>query len=286
MIHVVTVHFGSDRWIDIQLDYLKRNLHEPYRVVANLEGVDAVHHAKFDRVVDAKGEHAGKLNLLAAEIAAEAAPDDLLMFLDGDAFPIADPMPVVRHALTKSVLVAVRRAENGGDKQPHPCFCVVPVREWERLHGDWSPGHCFQLIWGGYRTDVGGNLLAALERTGSVWTPLLRTNRVNPHLLWFAVYADIVYHHGAGFREPKARGNYFLQPKRWKAERLPVVGVVLRKIDSGRIRVWKRLNRRRSRRLSKQIYEQIRDDPEFYRQFLAAPEQPSDHRTVSSLTPP
>ena len=89
VIHVATVHHKSAQWIDVQLDYLRRHLHEPYRVVANLEGVEHGHDSKFDRVVPAIGRHSGKLDYLAAEIVGEADPDDLLMFLDGDAFPIA-----------------------------------------------------------------------------------------------------------------------------------------------------------------------------------------------------
>ena len=41
---------------------------------------------------------------MAAEVGATADPDDLLMFLDGDAFPIADVMPVVHRALDQMVL--------------------------------------------------------------------------------------------------------------------------------------------------------------------------------------
>ena len=85
------------------------------------------------------------------------------MFLDGDAFPIADPMALIEESLAKAPLVAVRRAENVGDPQPHPCFCVTRVGTWRTLPGDWSGG----FTWRGHRgklvTDVGGNLLRALS---------------------------------------------------------------------------------------------------------------------------
>src|SRR4051812_39439082 len=51
VIHVVTVHYQSDQWIDVQLEYLARHLQEPYQVWANLEGVAPEHDAKFDVVV-------------------------------------------------------------------------------------------------------------------------------------------------------------------------------------------------------------------------------------------
>jgi hypothetical protein len=267
VIHVVTVHFGSDRWIDIQLAYLKRHLHEPYRVVANLEGIPAGHEGKFDRVIDAKGDHPGKLNLMAAEVVNEAAQDDLIMFIDGDAFLVADPMPTVHKALSESALIAVNRAENGADKQPHPCFCVIPVAEWERLHGDWSPGYCWRNEWNWSRTDVGGNLLAALERSDSPWTPILRSNRGNVHPWAFSIYGDLVYHHGAGFRRPNAMGDFYeWHPNRSsRLEAVPIIGVLVRKAYSARIRVYRYRASRRTARLGVDIYAKIQEDPEFFR---------------------
>jgi hypothetical protein len=104
MIHVLTVHHKSSQWVDVQVAYLRRHMHEPYRVVANLEDVPGDHAHRFDRVIEAEGPHAGKLNLMAAEVGATADSDGLLMFLDGDAFPIADVMPVVHRALDQMVL--------------------------------------------------------------------------------------------------------------------------------------------------------------------------------------
>lgn len=269
MIHVATVHHKSAQWIDVQLDYLRRHLHEPYRVVANLEGVPAGHERKFDRVIPAIGRHAGKLNYLAAEIVAEAAADDLLMFLDGDAFPVVDPMPTVHKALDESVLVAVRRAENGEDKQPHPSFCVIRVGDWQRLRGDWSMGHCWETEWGEMVSDSGGNLLASLERNGERWTPLLRSNRVNPHPIWFAIYGDVLYHHGAGFRIGVARSLSSQRPRRWRAGRRgSLLDTVVRKADSVRVARWQSRETAASRRMGDRLFEQMRVDPDFYRQFL------------------
>lgn len=269
MIHVATVHHRSAQWIDVQLDYLRRHLHEPYRVVANLEGVDPEHEPKFDRVVPALGRHAGKLNYLAAEIVAEADADDLIMFLDGDAFPVADPMPTVRAALADSVLVAVRRAENGEDRQPHPSFCVIRAGDWERLHGDWSMGHCWRTDWGELVSDSGGNLLATLERQKERWTPLLRTNRVNLHPLWFGIYGNVVYHHGAGFRVAVARSLSVPPQRRWtRREHLSLFGLMARKIQSARVTRREDREIAASRKIGDRLFEQLSVDPEFYRQFL------------------
>ena len=67
-------------------------------------------------IVDQAGGHAGKLNNLAMEIAHYGEDDDLVMFLDGDAFPIDDPMPLIRSGLAETPLVAVQRAENLGEE--------------------------------------------------------------------------------------------------------------------------------------------------------------------------
>jgi hypothetical protein len=270
MIYVATAHYKSDKWLDLQLRYLERHLHEPYRVVANFERIDDRHRSKFHRVVDTPGPiapHAGKLNDLAAEITAEADPDDLIMFLDGDAFPVADPMPVVREGLDRGVLVAVQRLENNGDEQPHPCFCVVRVRDWHDLHGDWSGGYPTRD--GATWTDVGGNLRGILVRRDLPWTPLLRSNTTDYHPVAFGVYGGVVYHHGSGFRTQSYRVDEAAQPRRWRwAEGRPVIGTAARKAGSYRITRHNRRHQAAVEAVSDRIYEQIRTDPEFYRQFL------------------
>ena len=269
MIYVATVHVVSPRWIDVQLAFLRRNLTEPYKVYANLQDVPDGHAHKFDKVVDILGEHAGKLNLLAGEIAAEAGPDDLLVFLDGDAFPVADPLPVVRAGLEHTALVAVRRDENATDHQPHPSFCVLRVRDWERLHGDWSPGYAWAAADGRRTTDVGGNLLRALDRRGETWTPLLRSNRVNLHPLWFGVYGDVVYHHGAGFRWAVGRVDLVNPPKlTTRAKHVPGLGRMLRRRNRARAQRFHARTAAEGERLSMQVYDRIVADPQFFRELI------------------
>jgi hypothetical protein len=206
VLYVGTVHHDTPKWIDIQHEYLHRYISVPFRTFAVLSGIARFQFRdKFTRILDCQGSHSGKLNLLAAEICNEAQPSDIILFIDGDAFPIADPMGAICEALQHTSLLAVRRDENLGDRQPHPCFCAIRVSEWQRLHGDWSPGYSWINDQGEALTDVGGNLLAALERNNCSWTPLLRSNRLNIHPVLFAVYGDIVYHHGAGFRRPTTR---------------------------------------------------------------------------------
>ena len=139
MLHVATVHHRSARWIDIQA-YLGTSRCRN-RSGHPLQGIDPSFADRFDHVIDQEGGHAGKLNNLAVEISHQADDADLIMFLDGDAFPVADPMPLIEAGLQDASLVAVQRSENLGDEQPHPCFCVTTVGTWRSLPGDWSMGH-------------------------------------------------------------------------------------------------------------------------------------------------
>jgi hypothetical protein len=201
MLYIATVHYNSPHWIEIQAGYLRRHLSVPYQTWASIEGIDRSYASHFDRVLDQRGPHAGKLNHLALEICHVAADDDLIMFLDGDAFPVADPMPLVEGSLENAPLVAIRRAENLDEPQPHPSFCVTRVGTWRSLPGDWSVGPVWPAVRGRRVSDVGANLLRILELSGTPWVPLLRTNGSELHPLYFGVYGEIIYHHGAGFRD-------------------------------------------------------------------------------------
>ena len=54
---------------------------------------------------------------------------------------------------------------------------------------------------GYYITDVGSKLYKNLTENNINWYPMLRSNKVDLHPVFFAVYDNIIYHHGAGFRE-------------------------------------------------------------------------------------
>lgn len=197
VIHVVTAHVGS-RWIQPQANYLRRHIRTAYRTIAVCDDGDE---AAFDATVRcAYTQHAPRLDALARHVLDTAAGDDLIVFLDSDAFPISDPLPTVSAALEAgSALVAVRRDEGAGGGWPHPSFCATTVAMWDRLGSTWRAGHIPDPT-ADQRTDVGANLLRDLH--GRPWTPLLRSNTTDRHPLFFGVYASIIYHHGAGSRRP------------------------------------------------------------------------------------
>ncbi len=261
MLHVATVHHRSARWIEIQTRYLRRHIGVPYEVWTSLQDIDPGYGEHFDHVIDQAGGHAGKLNNLAVEISHQAAEDDLIMFLDGDAFPIADPMPLIEAGLKDAALLAVRRAENLGDEQPHPCFCVTTVGTWRSLPGDWSMGHRWKTPDGRRPTDVGGNLLRTLELTGTSWTQVLRSNPLQVDPLLFAVYGGVIYHHGAGFRRGGAsRLHYDSAPKPLSVPDVFLLRMLATRIDQARFHRWKLAGRGKQILEAERMYERIRRD--------------------------
>ena len=277
MIHVVTVHFMDDRWIGPQLRFLKRNLAEDHRVYACLNGIDPAWRDVFHQAHDLQGSHADKLNELARIVTSSgAAADDLLLFIDGDAFPIS---PVNRDLLHGMPLAAARRDENLHDRQPHPCFCVTTVGFWNEIGGDWGKGHTWTIEGGHHVTDVGGNLLGILESKDIAWHALLRSNRVDLDPLLFGIYADVAYHHGAGFRVPKSRQMMMTsrQEVLWAASaaRVPSWVPGLGRLErSARFRFADFRHRRqvtelasKARNIAEDIYREIETDDEFFRRF-------------------
>ena len=223
MLYIATVHFQSDEWIRAQVASIRR-FAPGAELWASLDGIDSTFEHEFDRVLHLDDlplgdvppsvvgrediyRHGLKLNELARQIAAVAAPGDDLLFLDGDALLLA---PVVSVAATPEPLVAVRRDENHGDRFPHPSYCLTTVGFWGELGGDWRMGATWVNARGREVTDTGGRLLVDLDEQGVDWRPLTRCNTTDLHPLWFGVYGDeelgpVVYHHGAGFRDRTSR---------------------------------------------------------------------------------
>jgi hypothetical protein len=277
VIHVLTVHWQDDRWVDLQLQYLNRHVREPFRVYAFLNGLPPEHAAKyFHSSTEPIVEHPVKLNRLAEVAARHASGDgDLLMFLDGDAFPIGDVVSFTRSKLERHRLVAVQRRENDGDVQPHPCFCMTTLGFWREIRGDWRPGFQWPNARGKLVTDVGGNLLEILRREGIDWFPMLRSNRRNLHPLLFGLYEDLVYHHGAGFRAPLTR----IDRLRVRGPDTVRGGWTGRLLDAVIGKLWKRAAAQRIREenriLGEHMFKMIRRDPLFFQTFQHESPTPS-----------
>ena len=210
MIHIITVHWNDDRWVDIQLKYLNKNVTKPFKVYAFLNSLPTNHQGKyFYSSTENIQSHAIKLNLLADLATFNSTEDnDWLMFIDGDAFPIGDIVSFCNDKLEEYPLLAIQRRENLGDIQPHPSFCLTTIKFWKEINGDWKHGYKWKNLHGKPVTDIGGNLLSILNDKEIDWFPMLRSNKTNLHPLLFGIYEDMIYHHGAGFRTPILRSDY------------------------------------------------------------------------------
>ena len=200
MIYVATVHWRSPQWIAPQLEYLGRHIAAPFKVFAVLNGIeDRALWSRFDHAEDMRAPHGEKLNALARLVAEQAHPDDVIIFLDSDAFPIRPLDRWLAGTLEERSFTAIQRRENFGDLRPHPSFCATTVGLWEQIGGDWGR-EPFTTPTGAVLDDAGTRVLRSLEQSRVDWQPLTRTNTRDAHPLWFGVYGQHIYHHGAGSR--------------------------------------------------------------------------------------
>lgn len=107
-------------------------------------------------------------------------------------------------------------------------------------------------------TDVGGNLLREFERRGTSWLPLLRSNSVDLHPLFFGMYADRIYHHGSGFRAGAGRvvSDRIKQLTRW---------IPLTRVRKAAQKKWLNSVNEKTRRISARLFEAATHDDDFFR---------------------
>lgn len=136
---------------------------------AYLNGIEEDHSSKFYySSTKPTKEHTTKLNLLAMEASRQAlGENDILIFLNGDAFPIAQLDVFIEAALSSQPLVAIQRLENLCDPQPHPCFCATTLAFWQSIDGDWDQGHQWRNEAGEFVTDADTqfSLQSLIDRT-------------------------------------------------------------------------------------------------------------------------
>lgn len=278
MLHIATVHWLDATWVDIQCNYFARCLGEtPYRLYGFLNGIDEEPYREKFHYISTKPivSHITKLNLLAEEICKKGAPDDIIIFIDGDAFPVSNFVPYITEQLQTFPLVAVQRLENEGDPQPHPSFCATTLKFWKEIKGDWSKGPKWQTNAGNLRSDTGGVLWDKLNRAGITWKPILRSNVVNLHPLWFGIYGDLIYHHGAAFRTPYCTVDIAEARKSvWKKVLLDIADVrAVSKLKGGWFQnavysfVMKKIIEKTNAD-SRMIVSEIRSNNHFYQRFL------------------
>ena len=280
MINILTVHWKSDQWIDVQLQYLNMYVDKQFRVYAYLNYLPEDHSKKFYySSSEPIKSHPKKLNILSEKVCSlpDIKDEDILIFLDGDAFPVKELMPFIHEKLSQFPLIAVQRRENNGDIQPHPLFCATTVKFWQKIQGNWNSGYKWKNSNGELVSDVGGNLLKILQDNQVNWHPLLRSNVKNYHPVFFGIYDNIIYHHGAGFREKRTRlddslykintkFNLYFSNLINKFPKNKFTFFFIYHLDP--IRKIKRKIEQKNSVKSQKIYEEIINDPLFFEKLI------------------
>ena len=149
-------------------------------------------------------EHAHHLDALVEHALEDGA--DALLTLDLDSFPISDTWleTISRVAPKQSGIAGILRAENGDTVLPHPSCLLVPAEFASRHRFSFSPDTDGSKEFRRFlRTrkqaaDTGIRLAQILDQHDLPWGKLLRTNVRDLHPLIAGIYADSVFHLGAG----------------------------------------------------------------------------------------
>jgi hypothetical protein len=215
MIYFITIHHETDAFVNMQAEYLKKNTQEPYLVICGVSGLgdslranpDNISSYKFVDLSEVMNQHWYRMNylfeVLKNDPQIQLEDNAKLVFLDGDAFPISPRWTtIVDDYLTGHEIAAISRSENPepmlADKYkpyPHPCFFATRVDFWRDNDLKWNldPAN-------GVET-AGPTLKIWSEENGYKIKHLLRSNHMDLHPLFYGVYDDIIYHHGAGNRQ-------------------------------------------------------------------------------------
>lgn len=254
MVHIITINWTTDKWIDIQSDSFKNFISTPYKVYTKLgnmgDDIFKKHNQKFHYCVPGKiGEKSHvtvgmKLALEEIKKQSNLDPEDIILIIDSDAFLINN-LDILVKKLDDYPFVSCQEPQHEIDPTreiPHPMFFMFKFSSLsEQLEyylttiqddgtGTW---------WGG--------LIKWMKNNNYKYYPVKRSNKTNLHPLYFGIYEDILYHHWAGSR------NMITRPDR----RLSIeTGEDLKSIAE------------KNHNLSNQVYEQIVNQKDIFIDFL------------------
>ena len=122
----------------------------------------------------------------------------------------------------------------------------------------------------------GGTILETLNQKSIIWGKILRSNKLDIHPLFFGIYGDVIYHHGAGFREPISRiemaGSEMIRKQRKLlsqiAEHLPNRFFLdwKRRLSPYRREEYRII--RKNQELQDDVFSKLKRDKEFYRSLI------------------
>ena len=99
---------------------------------------------------------------------------------------------------------------------------------------------------------------AASNLSGTPWVQVLRSNRKDLDPLYFAIYGEAIYHHGAGLTGGLSPAHRAQAPAPLPLPRAPGLHSAVRLLNRQRWRRWERARERQSARESQAVYERIK----------------------------
>ena len=145
MIHVFSLHYGDDKWSEIQIKSIQKHIKVPYKTYSVYSHMDEDSYKKWENewdvfLVEEKGKHAhksGNFHLtdghryIIPEILKHAEPGDIFLRLDSDAFLINDIDESFIDLVNKHQFVSLKEPEHEWDTTyhtPHPATMGLSCR--------------------------------------------------------------------------------------------------------------------------------------------------------------
>jgi len=235
MIHIITINWTTDKWIDIQADSFKKFIKTPYKVYTKLgnmgDDMFKKHSHKFHYCAPGKENEKSHvtvgMKLSIDEIKKECKPDDIIMIIDSDAFLI-DNLDRLTELFKKTSFISVHEPEHEIDTNrliPHPMFFMfkaesLSVKKEFSLFGISCCKDLEFVLTNILDDGTGtwwGGLLSYMSQNKLTYSAVRRTNKINLHPLYFGIYDDIIYHHWAGSRKMITRPDKRLHEQTGKS---------------------------------------------------------------------
>tara|TARA_B100000900_G_C20580400_1_gene717277 strand:- start:54 stop:890 length:837 start_codon:yes stop_codon:yes gene_type:complete len=217
MLHIYTLHFKNDYWVDLQVESFKKHIKVPYKSYAIFSHMNQEMYDRNENNFDYfevreegrrlhKGGHYHPTdgNRHIFPIIKENLNDgDVVIRIDSDAFLIDDITDEFIDKINDKKFIAMYEPEHEWDlnyKAPHPAFYAFRS-EYLNQGLDKAMGEMHE----DGQSNWWGLLLDWFTDNKIDWYPLNRSNKINLHQIYFGIYDDLVYHHFAGSRDKITR---------------------------------------------------------------------------------
>ena len=213
MIHIYTLHFKNDYWVDLQVESFKKHIKVPYKSYAIFSHMTSDVYEKRKDYYDyfevrEKGRHIHKggnyhptdgNRHIFPVIKQNLKPEDIVIRIDSDAFFIDDITDEFVNKVQDKKFIAIHEPQHEWDlnyRAPHPAFYAFRG-EYLNQRLDLAMG---EMSEDGH-SNWWGLLIKWFKESNVDWYALERSNKINLHSLYFGIYDDLVYHHYAGSRD-------------------------------------------------------------------------------------